>query len=92
MNKRRNVYLNMKPLEEAREIVRSQVPVGDAPGTEEIPVPEAVGRILAEPVFARMSAPHFNAAAMDGIAVDAASTFSRTKSNRDVANDSGSRA
>ncbi len=75
MNKRRNVYLNMKLLEEAREIVRSQVPVGDAPGTEEIPVPEAVGRIMAEPVFARLSAPHFNAAAMDGVAVEAASTF-----------------
>ena len=75
MNKRRNVYLKMKTLEEAREIVQSQIPLGDTPGTEEIPVPEAVGRILAEPVFARTSAPHFNAAAMDGVAVDSASTF-----------------
>ncbi len=75
MDKRRNVYLNMKTLEEAREIVRSQLPLGDPLGTEEIPVPEAVGRILAESVFARMSAPHFNAAAMDGVAVEAASTF-----------------
>jgi putative molybdopterin biosynthesis protein len=75
MRKRRNVYLNMKTLEEAREIVRSQIPLGSALGVEEVPVPEAVGRILAEPVFARTSAPHFNAAAMDGVAVAAASTF-----------------
>ena len=75
MDKRRNVYLNMKTLAEAREIARSQIPLGDALGTEAIPVPQAVGRILAEPVFARTSAPHFNAAAMDGVAVDAASTF-----------------
>lgn len=75
MSKRRNVYLNMKTLEEAKDIVRTQIPVGEALGAEEVPVPEAVGRVLAEPVYARTSAPHFNAAAMDGVAVVAATTF-----------------
>jgi putative molybdopterin biosynthesis protein len=34
-----------------------------------------VGRVLAEPVFARLSSPAFHAAAMDGIAVRAERTF-----------------
>ena len=75
MSKRRNVYLKMKTLEEARTIVRTRIAPGDSPGIEVIPVPEAVGRVLAEPVYAKTSAPHFNAAAMDGVAVNAATTF-----------------
>jgi putative molybdopterin biosynthesis protein len=35
---------------------------------------QAVGRVTAEPVWARRSSPHFDAAAMDGIAVRAADT------------------
>jgi putative molybdopterin biosynthesis protein len=39
-----------------------------------IPVAEAVGRVTAEPVWARRSSPAFDAAGMDGIAVRAADT------------------
>lgn len=39
-----------------------------------VPVGEAVGRVTAEPVWARRSSPAFDAAAMDGIAVRAADT------------------
>jgi putative molybdopterin biosynthesis protein len=39
-----------------------------------IPLEEAVGRVLAEPVWAARSSPPFDAAAMDGIAVRAADT------------------
>lgn len=42
---------------------------------ETISVPEAVGRVLAEPVWAKVSSPHFHAAAMDGIAVAAQNTY-----------------
>lgn len=42
---------------------------------EILPVPESVGRILAEPVTAQCCSPHFHAAAMDGIAVSAETTF-----------------
>jgi putative molybdopterin biosynthesis protein len=38
------------------------------------PLEEAVGRVTAEPVWARRSSPPFDAAAMDGIAVRAADT------------------
>ena len=74
MPAKRNVYLKMKSLEEARQIVL------DAFGqrkldAEMVPTPEAVDRILAEPVAARLSSPHFHAAAMDGIAVRAKDTF-----------------
>ena len=39
-----------------------------------LPLDEAVGRVTAEPVWARSSSPPFDAAAMDGIAVHAADT------------------
>ncbi len=71
---KRNVYPNMKSLEAARHIVLEAF--GDhTPGMEVVPTPEAVGRVLAEPVAARLSSPHFHAAAMDGIAVRATDTF-----------------
>jgi putative molybdopterin biosynthesis protein len=65
----------MKSLDEARRIVAESF--GDYPGagTEIVPAPEAVGRVLAEPVAARFCAPNFHAAAMDGIAVTAKHTF-----------------
>lgn len=43
--------------------------------SEVVPVGEALGRITAEPVYARISAPHYHACAMDGIALDAGLTF-----------------
>ncbi|MBT8363083.1 MAG: molybdopterin biosynthesis protein [Deltaproteobacteria bacterium] len=75
MNKARSVYLKMKTLQEAREIVQEQFSMANFLAAETVPVPQAVGRVLAEPVYAKISAPHFNAAAMDGLAVKAASTF-----------------
>lgn len=39
-----------------------------------VPLDQAVGRVTAEPVWARRSSPPFDAAAMDGIAVRAADT------------------
>ncbi len=41
---------------------------------EDVPLAEAAGRVLGEPVFARLSAPRRAAAAMDGYAVHDAST------------------
>ncbi|HSO17968.1 MAG TPA: molybdopterin biosynthesis protein, partial [Desulfosarcina sp.] len=42
---------------------------------EMLPPPDAVGRILAEPVTAAVSSPNFHAAAMDGAAVKAEDTY-----------------
>ena len=75
MNKKRNVYLKMKTLAEAREIILNGFNATGQWAMETIAVPDAVGRVLAEPVHARLSAPHFHAVAMDGIAVKASDTF-----------------
>jgi putative molybdopterin biosynthesis protein len=72
---KRNVYLKMKTLPEAREIVRREFPLADILSAEEVAVPDAVGRVLARPVAARISSPNFHAAAMDGVAVKAERTF-----------------
>ena len=75
MKKKRNIYLKMKTLAEARDIILTEF-LSQAPlSTEVIPVQDSVGRILARPVTAELSSPHFHAAAMDGVAVRAASTF-----------------
>lgn len=80
MEKKRNVYLNMKTLQEARDILFESFSLSRVLPKETLPVPEAVGRVLAEPVSAGISSPHFNAAAMDGLAVKAEVTFGASES------------
>jgi len=80
MESKRNVYLKMKTLPEARKIVDEAFDLSDVLTTETVPVPEAVGRILAKPIHAKLSSPHFNAAAMDGLAVKAEITFGANQS------------
>ena len=75
MTSNRNVYLKMKTLTEAKEILFNRFPLSEALESETIPVPDAVGRVLSRPVTARLSSPNFHAAAMDGIVVKAESTF-----------------
>ena len=43
--------------------------------SETVPVKQADGRLTASAVYAKISAPHYNACAMDGIAVLAKNTF-----------------
>ena len=78
MNFKRNVYLKMKTLQEARDILFQTF--ADLPPlpAEKISVPDAVGRVLAEPVYAQLSSPNFHLAAMDGLAVKAEITFGAT--------------
>jgi molybdopterin biosynthesis enzyme len=71
VNTKRNVYLNMKPLEEARQILFDHFPGTGTMPAETVSPPDAVGRVLAEPVTAAVSSPNFHAAAMDGVAVKA---------------------
>lgn len=75
MNSTRNVYLNMKTLEEARKILLERFSSFEKQQTETLAVTKALGRITAAPVFSKLSSPNFHAAAMDGIAVDASVTF-----------------
>ncbi len=77
---KRNIYLEKKTLEEARQVVFDNFSTGRMEA-DSIPVTESVGRVLAEPVFADISSPNFHAAAMDGVAVKAAETFGASESN-----------
>lgn len=52
---------------------------GLTPVSETIPVFEASGRVTAEAVYAHICAPHYNASAMDGIALMANVTFGATE-------------
>ena len=72
---KRHIYLNMKSVEEAREIFLSRFNMDSYLPPEEIPTIAALGRITAAPVFARLSSPHYHSAAMDGYAVAAETTF-----------------
>jgi putative molybdopterin biosynthesis protein len=78
MKDQRHIYLQMKSLEEAREIFFSRFSFGQYLQPESIPSREAAGRVTAGPVFARCSSPSYHAAAMDGIAVKAETTFGTT--------------
>lgn len=75
MSRERSIYLQMKTLPEARAILFDAFPASGVLLSETVPVPDAVGRVLAEPVAARISSPNFHSSAMDGIAVKAATTF-----------------
>jgi len=66
-------YLSVISLAEARDLVGTSFPA--VAGAIHIPVnPGAVGRITAEPIFARFSVPAIHLSAMDGIAVRSTDT------------------
>ena len=69
-------YLNNLPLDAAREIFLSAADeIGFTAAEETVPSAAALGRSLVRAVYAAISSPHYNASAMDGIAVNAADTF-----------------
>jgi putative molybdopterin biosynthesis protein len=75
---RRNIYLSKLTLKEAREkfyktLLKHKLvqPLkGELVSTE-----DSLGRITAEPIFAKISSPYYQAAAMDGVAVRAKDTY-----------------
>ena len=78
---RQKIYLRMKDLKEAREVLFKRFNPDPIVEAEEIPVHESPGRIIAEPVFAKLSSPSCHSAAMDGIAVLAEDTYGATERN-----------
>lgn len=82
MDADRNIYLSNMELTEAAALLAAAFdPSFGSERTEWVPVPEALDRVTAQAVFARLSAPNYNASAMDGIAVRAADTFGATERN-----------
>jgi molybdopterin molybdotransferase/putative molybdopterin biosynthesis protein len=81
----KGVYLHDIPLSQAQSIINKALEsIGKASvlGIEEIPLDEhALGRVLAEPIWAKLSSPHYHASAMDGYAVRSESTITATLAN-----------
>ena len=80
----RDYYLSDLPLDEALERFRAlldQSGIALTTAFETIPLIEARGRVTAAPVWAVASSPHYDAAAMDGIAVRAKETIGATESS-----------
>lgn len=71
---KRNLYLKTTPVQEAIDIYGSEVEKRVELQYETIPVTESLNRITGKAVYAKYCSPLFNAAAMDGIAVNAAKT------------------
>ncbi len=73
-----SIYLHDIPLSEAKtrfEQALRESGCWGLLGKEDIPLDEsALGRVLAEPVWARLSSPHYHASAMDGFAVRSVDT------------------
>jgi putative molybdopterin biosynthesis protein len=81
---RRKVYLEDIPLDEALERLLNAL--GKAGGLdplpgEEVPVEDSVGRVTAQPLWAKISSPHYHAAAMDGAAVRAEETLGASETS-----------
>jgi len=68
-----NRYLTLTSLEQALSILTTSFQVPE--GRETIQIPQAVGRVVAVPVYAQYSVPEANIAAMDGIAVRSSDTI-----------------
>jgi putative molybdopterin biosynthesis protein len=73
---KRNIYLETIPPEKAVDRAKAALDRSSLLHSEPIPTHEAAGRVTTWPVIARYSSPTFHAAAMDGIAVKAETTFS----------------
>ncbi|MCX8025335.1 MAG: molybdopterin-binding protein, partial [Thermanaerothrix sp.] len=73
-----SVYLHDIPLAEAQRRIREALQsagLWGVLGRETLPLSEAlVGRVTAEPIWARLSSPHYHSSAMDGFAVRAEDT------------------
>ncbi len=84
MKLKRNIYLEDLPLDEARSrfaAALQSASLWQPLGTETIPLTQALGRVTAEPVWARISAPHYHASAMDGYALRARDTHGATETS-----------
>jgi len=73
-------FLKFIPLEEAKKIYWRELPEFQPP-SERVPVLQALGRVLAEPVISSLYLPPFSRSSMDGYAVKAADTQGASKTS-----------
>jgi len=78
---KRNIYIKNTPLKEA--IINFNQALDEVgyfhPAEEWIEVSQCLGRVTSRPVLSRRSSPHYQASAMDGIAVRAKDTFTASE-------------
>lgn len=79
----RNIYIQNTPLDEAKKMFMERLEAVSYFNieTEYVDVSEAHGRISSCAITAQRSSPHYIAAAMDGIAVKASTTFGANELN-----------
>ncbi len=78
----RNIYLHDVALDEAVAAWQRDLEAAGLLrplGIESLPLPAALGRVTAAPVWAKISSPHYHAAAMDGYAVRSEETRGATE-------------
>ncbi len=76
-----NYLSNAELLDAKNEYIRHLSQNGFIYKTENVKVQKASGRVLAKAVYAEICSPHYNASAMDGIAVKAEITYGASESN-----------
>ncbi len=80
----RRYYLSDIPLDEAIRRFHAALEEAGALGpmpAEAVPLEDARGRVTAAPVWAKVSSPHYDSAAMDGVAVRARDTVGATETS-----------
>ncbi|HWI61980.1 MAG TPA: molybdopterin biosynthesis protein [Symbiobacteriaceae bacterium] len=78
----RKIYLESVSVPEALSRMGSALDASGWGHIERIaPVEETLGRVTARPITARISAPHYHASAVDGVAVRARDTFAAMETN-----------
>ncbi|MDX9916996.1 MAG: molybdopterin biosynthesis protein [Gudongella sp.] len=75
----RTTYIDNIEVEKAKSLYFEKLDI--RPETDVISVYDSLGRVTSEAVYAKVSSPGYNAAAMDGIAVEAKKTEGASESN-----------
>lgn len=73
-------FLELKPPQDALEVLMLHLPLGSGKGVEKIPTHDAFGRVLAEPVLSQEPLPSFARTTVDGYAVRAVDTYGANES------------
>lgn len=81
---KRNIYLSKLTLEEAQEKFNkalTDLGINQPSKGEKVSTENSLKRVTAEPIFAKISSPHYQAAAMDGVVVRARDTYGASESS-----------
>jgi len=81
---KRNIYLSKLTLEKAQEKFNralTDLGINQPSKGEKVSTENSLKRVTAEPIFAKISSPHYQAAAMDGIVVRARDTYGASESS-----------